>query len=70
MSQLKADNVNQCLSILKHYVETSPSNHKKGIARLAIHHLLTITGGNEDQTAESWCCGRPRAEGSPEPVNG
>lgn len=69
MTYLKESNVNKCLDILKDFVEDA-SARDKGMARLALRHLMTITAGTGGSTPDSWCAGRPRAEGSPEPVNG
>ena len=56
MSRLKVENFNKCVSLLREFVdESSETNNKKNIAKLALKQLEKITAGNESRTLYSRC---------------
>jgi hypothetical protein len=71
MSHLKNENVNQCFSLLREYLNEGPSNNKKGAAILALDHLQKITAGTDFQGASFdgsqvlflGCNGKPKVDG-------
>ena len=63
MSNLKKENVNKCVSLLREFIDGADSrNSKKGIAVLALDQLERITAGAEEETSPS-CADFPRALG-------
>jgi hypothetical protein len=66
MSRLKDENLKQCFSLLREYIEGTPQDSKKRIAILALDQLQNITAGgvSVDYSRES-CNGKPRAYESP-----
>ena len=74
MSYLKNENLNQCFSLLREYLNEGPSNNKKGAAILALAQLQKITAGTVTQEASPdssapeasglFCTGDPRLNGS------
>ncbi|MGD2090821.1 MAG: hypothetical protein PVH61_31905 [Candidatus Aminicenantes bacterium] len=66
MSRLKTENLKQCVSILKAFIdEASTPDNKKGIAKLALNQLQRITAGNdsiESGDVSFFCFGKPRAD--------
>ncbi len=71
MSRLKAENLKQCVSLIKDCIDGSPTDQKKEFAILALNQLQKITAGigsslDEGPTGGGGCNnGRPRADGSP-----
>jgi hypothetical protein len=65
MSYLKKDNIDKCFSLLREYIESTPSGKNKGGAVLALDQLHNITAGSAGGPANSSCNDRPRANGSP-----
>ena len=71
MSRLKNENVNQCFSLLREYLDEGPSNNKKGAAILALDHLQKITAGTDSKGASLdgsqmlffGCNGKPKVDG-------
>lgn len=65
MSNLKSENVNKCISLLREYLAETPAAKKKGSAVLALNQLQRITAGTIDTTVYSGdsCDGKPRANG-------
>lgn len=48
MGRLKVENLNQCVSLLREFIDESPeADNKKGIAKLALEQLEKITAGVE-----------------------
>jgi hypothetical protein len=72
MSYLKKENLDKCFSLLREYLNEEPSNHKQGVAILALNQLQKITAGTDDldiplgsgSSGYSYisCNGRPRAD--------
>jgi len=70
MSHLKKQNVKQCVSLLRDYIENTPSNCEKGGAILALNQLQNISAGtgssnpafeNNTTDEDPNCNGKPRA---------
>jgi hypothetical protein len=64
MNNLKVENSKKCLSILRQFIEETPSPGKsKEMAILALHQLQKITAGTDTVLAGDnfTCSGRPRA---------
>jgi hypothetical protein len=47
MSNLKAESLNKCVSLLREFIDESGDGSKKGIAALALNQLERITAGND-----------------------
>jgi len=72
MSNLKAQNLKKCFSLLREFIDESSQSSKKGIALLALNQLQKITAGkdstgsfdgsNPTDGPRSICNSRPRAE--------
>ncbi len=65
MSKLKVENSKKCLSILRQFIEETPSLGKnKDMAILAINQLQKITAGTDIVLTgtDFTCTGRPRAQ--------
>ena len=66
MSRLKTKNLEKCFSLLREFIEETPSvNNKKGIAALALDQLRKITAGSTPEGPEV-CKPRPRVPENPE----
>ena len=66
MNNLKAESLNKCLSLLREYLDETPSNKRKGGALLALSHLRKITAGESSGDFEYSlisCDGKPRING-------
>jgi hypothetical protein len=73
MSNLKAQNLKKCFSLLREFIDESSQSSKKGIALLALNQLQKITAGtgstgssdgsNSTDGPLSACNSRPRADG-------
>jgi len=69
MSYLKKQNVNACMTLLREYINNTPSSQSKGTAILALNQLKQITAGTNTEegvppTVEDLNCnGRPRVNG-------
>ncbi len=63
MKKLTKKNLNQCIDLLREFIEeTGSTQGKKGVAILALEHLQQITAGEKsDATLETNCTERPRA---------
>ncbi len=65
MNNLKEANINQCVSLLKGYIQESPLTQGKGLAILALEHLQRITAGDGNDpmlpTDDLHCLDKPRA---------
>jgi hypothetical protein len=64
MSKLKVENSKKCLSILRQFINETPSSgESKKMAVLAINHLQKITAGTDIVLTgtDFTCTGRPRA---------
>lgn len=67
MTDLKKQNVDKCLALLREFIDEADSRKgKKGSAVLALNQLQRITGGAKGR-APIGCLGRPRVDGSPGP---
>jgi len=63
MSRLKTENLTQCVSLLRDFIdESSESNYKKGLAKMALEHLQKITAGKDHPGTDNECIG-----GKPKP---
>jgi len=72
MSNLKAQNLKKCFSLLREFIDESSQSSKKGISMLALNQLQKITAGtnstgssdgsNPTDGPRSICQTRPRAE--------
>ena len=63
MSRLKTENLTQCFSLLREFIdESSESNNKKGLAIMALEHLQKITAG-KDHPGTDYVC----VDAKPEP---
>jgi len=71
MRRLKNENLDQCFSLLREYIDEGPFNNKKGAAILALDHLQKITAGTDSQDAPLegsrvlffGCNGKPKVDG-------
>ena len=64
MSRLKNENLKQCVSLLREFIdEASTQGNKKEIAILALNQLQSITAGEDQQyLLGPACLTRPRAD--------
>jgi hypothetical protein len=64
MSRLKAENLKQCVSLLREFIDgTGSPGERKEIAILALNQLQNITAGTNSQTFS--CTYRLRVDGRP-----
>jgi hypothetical protein len=73
MSNLKAQNLKKCFSLLREFIDESSLHNKKGIALLALNQLQKITAGtsstgssdssNPTDGPRSLCQSRPMGGG-------
>lgn len=61
MSYLKEQNVKTCVTLLREYINTTPSKSKR-VAILALNQLQKITAGNGEPNGT--CHSMPRADRS------
>ena len=69
MNRLKDENVTQCVSLLREFIdEASSPDNKKRNAVLALNHLQTITAGTDSKVPGTYstpCVDTPRINGVP-----
>jgi hypothetical protein len=77
MSQLKTKNLKKCFSLLKEFIEETPSmNNKKGLAVMALNQLQKITAGtgspndSRPPDPDRGCIDIPRIDENPDKGNG
>ena len=63
MSNLKAQNLKKCFSLLREFISETPLNSKKEMAVLALNQLQKISAGTgySTQGSNPGCHGRPMA---------
>ena len=65
MSSLKKETLNTCFSLLGEYIAAGPQDRKSEIARLALDQLRVITAGQDTDSGDLSCNGKPRANELP-----
>ena len=66
MSKLKSENLRQCVSLLREFIDqAAETENKKVIAKMALGQLQKITAGSSSDVLDPMCSSRPRADGNP-----